>query len=260
MENRKFDESQRNNHGEKATNRYNNRQRAAVGGVLLIAGTLLIFQKLGFLSHEITRYIFCWQTLLITIGVVGIISKRTVQLPSIILILIGGFFLLRNFNILPHDIVYFFWPVALIAAGLIILLRHTAFVSQNRNQNQQMFSNTAQDSENYLKRDFIFGGGKIIMVSENFSGGDISTIFGGCEIDFTQAKLAEGTHVLEMNAVFGGLSILVPREWNVVAEVSGILGGFSDERRYFNTDEIDRSRTLIIRGNAVFGGGELKNI
>lgn len=104
----------------------------------------------------------------------------------------------------------------------------------------------------------IFGGGSKIIFSDNFQGGNITAIFGGSEINLINCKLAEGENVLDVLMVFGGSTIIVPKEWNVVINVTSILGGFSNKSVRNPNLIVDQSRTLIIKGLTLFGGGEVK--
>ncbi|HPG34413.1 MAG TPA: LiaF-related protein, partial [Lentimicrobium sp.] len=80
--------------------------------------------------------------------------------------------------------------------------------------------------------------------------------FGGTKLDLTQCQLAPGNNYLEMIAIFGGSTLIVPNDWNVKVESFNAFGGFADKRRNLN---IDISKTLVIKGATVFGGGELKS-
>jgi hypothetical protein len=68
--------------------------------------------------------------------------------------------------------------------------------------------------------------------------------------------MAEGRHQLECVNIFGGSSMIVPSDWNIVVEVVSIFGGFADKRV---PTVVDPTKTLIIKGVAIFGGGEIKN-
>ena len=83
-------------------------------------------------------------------------------------------------------------------------------------------------------------------------------MFGGSEIDLTQAKLAEGVYTLEVNAIFGGVTVIVPSDWKIELKMTSILGGFTDKRAYIKENP-DPSKVLVIRGSAIFGGGEIKS-
>jgi hypothetical protein len=52
--------------------------------------------------------------------------------------------------------------------------------------------------------------------------------------------------------------VIVPADWKIEMKMSSVLGGFADKRTYVK-EITDPSRVLIIKGNSVFGGGELKS-
>jgi hypothetical protein len=83
-----------------------------------------------------------------------------------------------------------------------------------------------------------------------FRGGRVECWFGGGLLDLRGATLAPEGAVLEVQAVFGGGSIIVPDDWTVTTRVVGI-GGAGDARG--NAASGDGPR-LEIEGLAVFGG------
>lgn len=86
----------------------------------------------------------------------------------------------------------------------------------------------------------------------------MTNIFGGSTFDFTDARLAPGHNILDVVSVFGGFKLIIPPDWNVKLEVTAILGGVSDKRT--RVKEIQgNDKVLVIRGIAIFGGGEIKN-
>ena len=112
----------------------------------------------------------------------------------------------------------------------------------------------------------IFWGGRRRIVSKRFVGGEIVTIFGGFEIDLTQADIQGSEALIEVVTIFGGGEIRVPNNWEVVLETVGIFGGTSD--RTFHPEQQKRSgpdmptsspKKLIIKGVAIFGGLTVKN-
>jgi predicted membrane protein len=65
--------------------------------------------------------------------------------------------------------------------------------------------------------------------------------------------------VIEITCIFGGTTIIVPDNWNVILDVTPILGGFSDSRKLRGDVIRDNTRSLVIRGTVIFGGGEIKS-
>ena len=105
----------------------------------------------------------------------------------------------------------------------------------------------------------IFGGSRKSILSQKFMGGRIISVFGGTELDFTDAKLNEGTNFLEIICAFGGISIIMPSDWQVKSEVISIIGGFADRRTRISNVVITNNKELIIKGIAIFGGGDIKS-
>ena len=233
----------------------NIRRNGAFGVALVISGVLLILGRLNILPEIFMDYIFSWQSLLIVLGLIGFASNWHTWIFNLVLILIGSFFLLTEIYTVSYEVQQLFWPIILVLGGFSLIMKR-----KSHEKWTQKFREGNRVNNNFFQRDYIFGGGKNLITSKDFTGGSVSVVFGGSELNFSEAGLAEGTHVLEINAVFGGINIIVPRTWDVSLEVSGILGGFNDERSFYNTDEIDTSRKLIIKGSAVFGGGDIKNV
>ena len=159
-----------------------------------------------------------------------------------------------------HDFAVTFWPVLLIVLGILIIFKKRRFRDHHRwhrrwehqsNQDDFKFENGFIDESN------VFSGNKRIISPGEFKGGRISNLFGGSEIDLTQTTLAEGDNYLEIDCVFGGISLIVPGDWDIHIRVKTTMGGFVDKRR--NVRATDTTRKLIIRGKATFGGGEIKN-
>jgi predicted membrane protein len=95
------------------------------------------------------------------------------------------------------------------------------------------------------------------VVSKDFKGGKVNAVFGGVDVNLTQADFS-GTIVIEADCVFGGVEIVVPSNWNVKVDMNTIFGGVEDNRPVEmmsnNPDKI-----LIIKGSCVFGGVEIKS-
>jgi predicted membrane protein len=112
----------------------------------------------------------------------------------------------------------------------------------------------------------IFWGGKRRIITKSFLGGEIVTIFGGFDIDLTQADIQGGEAHIDVVTIFGGGDIRVPADWEVVLETVGIFGGSSDRTVHpqqqvpGSTDSANPSRKrLVIKGVAIFGGLTIKN-
>ncbi len=227
------------------------RGRVVIGLFVIVIGILMLANTAIQPFFNLDINFFAWHNIFIMIGLLIFInsSKKT---PGVIFIAIGTFGLI---NSLGFDLSNYIFPAILIGLGLVILMRtrkkERGFYAQNKHEN-------TIDTDKI--EDFaIFGGGEKRYSSTSFKGGSITAIFGGSEIDLRESTLAEGDSVLDVLFIFGGGEILVPNSWNIRVDVIPIFGGFSHKRKYHD-HPIDTSRTLIIKGLVLFGGGEIKYV
>ena len=229
------------------------RAHLLLGIVLMFLGLFLIADMADIVPWKLRDFIFTWQALLILLGIIFISNKES-KGTGIILIAIGGFFLLPRFFELPYYWRSLFWPSILIILGLVVI-----FGGRLHGGKKAVFgSNSRSSSEDYLDDVAIFGGGDRNVNSQQFKGGKITHIFGGSKYDFSRARLAPGENHLELVLAFGGTKLIVPEEWDIKIEVTSVFGGFSD-KRVRTIVERDREKTLVITGVNVFGGGEIVN-
>ncbi len=225
-----------------------------LGVIIIVAGFLLLLSNTGHLSYYLRHIVFSWQMLLIGIGVVSLFSSES-RTPGTILILIGGIFIIPRVFDLDFNAWHLFWPVILIGIGAMMLFKRSPrSMLEWRFQHQ----NRENIGDGFLHEENIFSGGKQRVMHQVFRGGHINCIFGGSEVDLTQATLAEGVNELEVNTIFGGVTLIVPADWRIQLKMTSIMGGFADKRSYVKENP-DQSRMLIIKGSTIFGGGELKS-
>ena len=218
--------------------------RLVVGLIVIAFGVLFLLGNLDIIDSFSIWSLFRWQYILILIGVI-ILTTTTNRSTGFILILIGFIFLFPEL-----------WPLILIGLGGYIIFRTGGFSKSkpdadtfgNENQTQAVLNEVA-----------IFGGGKKYIHSDNFQGGKLTAIFGGSEIDLIDSKLSEGEHVLDIFAMFGGFTLLIPADWKIELDPIPIFGGFSDNRRKDPNMVQSNDRILRIKGLVIFGGGEIKN-
>lgn len=128
-------------------------------------------------------------------------------------------------------------------------------------------ANWTDSSQPHLDDVYIFWGGRRRILSKNFAGGDIVAIFGGFEIDLTQADFPGDQVEIETVAIFGGGELRVPPNWEVIVENLGIFGGTSDRTWHANSVPAAAApatpaapiKRLIVKGVAIFGGLTIKN-
>lgn len=207
-------------------------------------------------------WLFSWQMLLIAFGLfIGL--RHNFRGPGwLVLVLIGGIFLL---NEIYPEITFrrYMWPLAIIVVGLFIILRpRRGWKFDSNKKTEGAGDSFFSEDIDYSKDDFvdstsIFGGAKKIVISKNFKGGDLVNIFGGTELDLSQADFT-GIAVIELTTIFGGTKLLVPSNWSVKSEAVTIFGGIEDKRKMQPVTEAPE-KILVIRGTVIFGGIDIKS-
>lgn len=225
---------------------------AVLGFLLILAGLLVIASHLNIVPWNIREVIFSWQMILIGIGLVLVLTREGSS-AGWILLAIGGFFLVPDFIDVPFGWRRLFWPSLFIVVGLLLIFR-IGNVGRAR-----YFPEESVNEEDYFDDVAIFGGGQRLITSKNLQGGKITAIFGGSQLNFTSAKLAKGKVYIDYFALFGGTNLIIPDDWEVKVSITPILGGFSDKRNPSPDITRDPSKQVIIKGIAIFGGGELKS-
>lgn len=246
------------------SHRRNIDSRNVVGLILVVLGGLLLLDSLDIINFNLARVIFSFPAFLIIVGIILIFNTCRKLLGSILLIL-GIFFMIpRIFPWVYYDS-HLVFPVLLIAFGVYIIFRKRTYRTREGGYRHRTDEETAHFKDyreiNTDRVDdvAIFGGGHKVIVTDNFKGGNITNIFGGSEIDLKGSKLAPGTNVIDIVAVFGGSTIIVPSDWKILIDVLPVFGGFSNKVRRDPNTVIDTEKTLLIKGFVLFGGGEIRS-
>ena len=215
-----------------------------IGGVVFITvGLILLLEKMGYLPYGFALHF--WPMIFVVIGIVKI-AYAGGRPTGVVLIGVGVFLQLHEMGII-HLNFWDLWPVFIIVAGVAMLW-------------QALMKEAPADSSNpQFDSLYVFGGGERQVNTKEFKGGSLFAVFGGYKIDFLRADF-EGSHaVLHASAVFGGGEIRVPETWLVSLQGAGIFGAYEDKTRHFQPDPSKPSKTLVIKGVAMFGGIEVKN-
>lgn len=235
------------------------RRGKVAGGILLVAIGILFFMKRA--GVEFPEWLFSWKTLLIGLGIISGIKHGFKRFMWLVPVLIGTLFIVAD-NTGIEGFKQFIWPVAIIMIGLFIIIKPRRSMNQRRwaryhQRHHHKFNwkedvNAGSDSEDYMDASNVFGGFKKHVVSKNFKGGELTNFFGGGELNLTQADI-NGRVSLEITAVFGGVKLVVPRNWDVQSEITTFCGGIED-KRVLDASAVDGSKILVLKGNAAFGG------
>jgi predicted membrane protein len=224
------------------------KRKTIMFGLLVITfGVFWLLKNFDMLDPVVQRSVFSWQALVIAIGLINLVNGHA-RFFGAILIVLGTFFLATELYDLPVTFSQAFWPSLIILVGLMVVFGSRRIFRKR--------VHIVTESDDYFEEVSVFGGRERKVVSSSFKGGKSIAIFGGSELDLTRCELAPGRQEIEFVSIFGGAKLIVPKDWNVKTEVVNIMGGFSDKR---SMSEVVEDKVLIIKGVAIFGGGELSN-
>ncbi|MDR0422211.1 MAG: cell wall-active antibiotics response protein [Proteiniphilum sp.] len=229
------------------------------GLLLLMAGLLFLSFNLGWIDPALKPVLFSWPMIFVVIGIIGFPGRN--RLLSLFWLILGGFFLLPRIEVaypgtvrgVDGDFVHTCWPLLLILFGAGVIL-HALLTKKGGGRRNPLPLHATGDGR--VCKQIIFGGSESIFLDPVFCGGEISIIFGGVELDLRRTQLPEGDTHLNINVIFGGVELHIPADWQIeVKAIRTICGGIDDRRP---PSPVDKSRKLVIDGDILFGGCELR--
>ncbi len=267
-------------------NKMVNRSGKVWAGLFIIGvGVVLLLNNVGL---NFPHWLFRWSTLLVVIGLFIGIKHNFRNNAWIILVLIGSYFTLQEALNIDFNFTKVTLPIIFVCLGLFLILRpkNSSFraerckrkserwnrkfdkgfedpistdvaIEQQVSTDQKAYTEQkASNSSDYLDSVNVFGGSHQTIYSKNFKGGEVVAVFGGCDVNLTQADF-EGEIEIDITAIFGGCKIIIPPGWQVKSEVTAIFGGLDDKR---SVQPMEGQRKLVvIRGVAMFGGVDIRN-
>jgi predicted membrane protein len=261
--------------------------KALAGIILLAVGGMLLLRQLDFFFFP--HWLFTWPMWLIFWGLfIG--AKSNFHKPSSFILVILGVVFLINENV--HGAQDIVWPLGIIAFGLWMILKRNGTYNKddwkkgynnkwdwrshaNVNPNQPPVSDTTYTEvpntdvppsrpssypptgDDYLDTVSVFGGVKKTVLSKDFKGGEIVNIFGGAELDFTQADI-NGRVIIDITQIFGGTKIIVPSNWQVVSDIAAVFASV-DDKRMKTTATLNSEKILILKGVSIFAGIDVRS-
>jgi len=253
--------------------------RAVIGLLLVALGIMFLLDTTNALGPGTDIVGTYWPVLLIVWGLFGFIANGFApRLWMVIVLVVGAIFLLSNLSLWIWDAGQL-WPVILVVIGLALLFRGRA-VRRGKGRGQwgrgdgppesgghgngegpQVIdagrSRTYAGSSGDLRSSYFFGGGQERVSAQDFSGGEVSAIFGGLELDLRDAGLAGGRAVIDATVICGGINLRVPKDWRVNIHTTTLFGGTEHKRSQPSPDQVKGE--LIITGTVLCGGIEVKD-
>ena len=184
-----------------------------------------------------------WWTLFIIIpSFLGLFDEDG-RTGSLIGLFVGILLLLSCQDVLNFDIVLkLIVPCVLIVTGL-------SFIFKGKIKTKNIENVKTVGGTNY---NATFSGQNLDFSKEEFTGTKLDAVFGGIKCDLRNAIINDDV-VIEASAIFGGITILVPKDVNVKITSTSIFGGVDGKSK------MDKpGKTIYVNATCLFGGVEVK--
>ena len=231
----------------------------AIAGTLILAEAGLFgFSGLRELIGTLFRLAFnSIPYLLVIAGIFWITRSGKGESPLMawLVIVFGAVLIISQIGLFGLSFTELFVPMILVTVAFFLVNPRNLLPRSLNTANEDLDPNQEE-----IKLFAFMGGGELNFHSRQLKGGEIMAIWGGYEIDFTEADMAGDSMRLSIYCVMGGVEIKVPANWRV--EKSGalcIMGGFSNKTRDMAEELNLPPKTLVVTGLALMGGGEIRN-
>lgn len=229
-----------------------------LGLAAIVAGAVLMLDRFGIVdAHLVLRL---WPLILIALGINALLKSRARAVTTVggdeyivgagrgtvigggMLILVGVLNLLFTFHYFRWSQM---WPVVLIGFGLLLVwesLRPKPAPSTvgGDGSTHSVFASVAKNID-----------------ARDFRDATVESVFGSIELDLGRAEMADDKAILNVACVFASVEVRIPDHWNVIIEANAVFGSCENKTR--PPLPSPSPKTLIVRGDAVFGSIEIRN-
>ena len=218
--------------------------RILLGLVVVAIGIVYLLEGAGVVdaSHVVADY---WPAVIVATALFQIAEGTHGRIEPAVLLVAGSVLLLVTLGVITGNVWDYVWPTAIIVAGIFIITRWRGIGSVE-----------PAASQDVVVASGIFGGPSLVNDSPSFRGGSLTAVFGGVTLDLRGAHPAADGASITATAAFGGVEILVPRDWRVAVKATPIFGGIEDKTDHVAAPD---APALTVDGLALFGGIELKH-
>ena len=218
------------------------------GIVLIGIGLIIGGNALGITNINI--FFDGWWTLFIIIPCFIELFRDKDKIGNLIGVFIGVVLLLACQGILDFNLIWkLLVPAILIAIGISMIFKD-AIGGKVSSEIKKL--NEKRNGENQYCA--TFSGQNINFDGQNFTGAELTAVFGGVKCDLRNAIINSDV-VINASSTFGGIEIYVPENVKLKIKSTPLFGGISNKA---NIKPEENSYTIYINGTTVFGGVEIK--
>lgn len=220
------------------------------GLFLILVGIILGLNSFG--VTNINLFFDGWWTVFIIAPSLNGLIKGEDRTGALIGLIIGVFLLLSCQDVLDFKLfVKLFIPAILIIIGLSIFFKDKVKDVAVK----KMGKINAKEIDMEHTYTSTFSEEKINLDNEKLESCAINSIFGSVSLDLRNAIIDEDV-VIYNYVVFGGVTIKVPKDVNIVVKTTSIFGGVDNKTGRNKTKE--NVKTIYIKGTILFGGIDIK--
>jgi len=208
------------------------------GALIVLIGIVLLLETTG--VYDASFLLDFVPSLFVLVGLYSLYVSRLRNVTGPLVLVAGGLaWQLVALDVVAPDDLGQFWPVLVILFGLSVVLG-------------RLRGRAVAVDDEYVSTLAIFGGRDQRATARTFAGADLTALFGGVDLDLRETEVTDRPARVNAVALFGGVEVVVPREWNVRMDVLPVFGGAEDERphRVEEHEDVD----LVVTGFAAFGG------
>jgi predicted membrane protein len=209
-----------------------------IGALVVAVGVILLAETTGLYD---TSFLFTYiPSLFVLLGLFVLVRSgfRNVFGPLLVVV-VAGLWQLTALDVIEGADLVDFWPLFIVFFGLSLVFAHF------RRRPEGV-------SDSHVTSFAAFGGSEKRSTSKQFTGADLTAVFGGAELDLRDAAVEDPPAHVSANVLFGGVEVVVPREWNVQLDVIPLFGGAADDRP--RREEEHEGVDLVVSGLVLFGG------
>lgn len=214
-------------------------KKSFLGLFIVAVGVVMLLNVFGYIDFSVWRL---WPLIFVYIGLNSMFERNRLDLFGLIIACFGVVLLLDSTGLVKTiNLTKGFFPLLVIIFGLSLIFKMPKY--------QKRIVGFEGD---YVNTTAVFSGSEERVISQSFKGGEATAVFGGVELDLSQAQFDDACY-LRATAIFGGIDIRVPAGCTVkIVNNLHLFGGAS------NRCIGGGGKEIIIETTALFGGVDIK--
>lgn len=224
-------------------------KKVLCGFTIVILGILLFLGNFDVIDFSLTISKI-WPVLIAVFAIGNMLDNKKIDAGSIILLILGFYFILRNYGYINISFTQAIIPVLLIIIGLAIMLpKQVETVDEDRDNN-------LKNIKNDIMLNAVLGGAESKRESKELKKVEMTSVLGNCTLNLTNSETKNGVCKCYASIILGGADIILPDDWTVnVDGLTCILGGVDDSR---SDSQKKAKNVLYLSGTVILGGIDIK--